>query len=155
MAVNRAAASEGRRGFSLSRRHALLGSAVLAMASILPPGCTRLDLSVLDRLAYALFPHPVLDMSVYSAIAAGFAKNAAEQAERLADAMPGDDGLTDWIAENLGNPDLLAFRFAVLAGLYGDLKVTSKFGYQGPSLEAGGYLERGFDDIDWLPEAKR
>jgi hypothetical protein len=27
------------------------------------------------------------------------------------------------------------------------------FGYEGSSLEYGGYLERGFDDIGWLPKA--
>jgi len=25
-------------------------------------------------------------------------------------------------------------------------------GYQGPSFELGGYLNRGFNDLDWLPE---
>jgi hypothetical protein len=36
---------------------------------------------------------------------------------------------------------------------YNDLSVTRRFGYQGPSYEEGGYLTRGFDDIDWLPAA--
>jgi hypothetical protein len=25
--------------------------------------------------------------------------------------------------------------------------------YPGPSLPFGGYVEKGFDDIDWLPKA--
>jgi hypothetical protein len=28
-------------------------------------------------------------------------------------------------------------------------------GYQGSSIEHGGYLHRGFDDIDWLPQANK
>jgi hypothetical protein len=38
-----------------------------------------------------------------------------------------------------------------MMSLYSDLAVTRGFGYQGPSLGQGGYLHRGFDDIDWLP----
>jgi hypothetical protein len=45
----------------------------------------------------------------------------------------------------------MGFRFAVLAGLYSDLSVTSRFGYQGPSLAEGGYIDRGFDALPWLP----
>ncbi len=29
------------------------------------------------------------------------------------------------------------------------------FGYEGSSFEKGGYLNRGFDDLDWLPEPER
>jgi hypothetical protein len=28
--------------------------------------------------------------------------------------------------------------------------VWAKFGYEGPSADKGGYISRGFDDIDWL-----
>ncbi|MFT5332632.1 MAG: hypothetical protein ACJAUG_003661 [Halioglobus sp.] len=30
-------------------------------------------------------------------------------------------------------------------------KLWEQLGYQGSSIEQGGYLNRGFDDIDWLP----
>ena len=36
--------------------------------------------------------------------------------------------------------------------LYNDPQVWEKLGYEGPSAEQGGYLSRGFDDIDWLPK---
>ena len=32
------------------------------------------------------------------------------------------------------------------------MKVWSELGYAGPSFKFGGYLERGFNDIDWLSE---
>ena len=25
-------------------------------------------------------------------------------------------------------------------------------GYEGPSFDQGGYVTRGFDDLDWLPD---
>ncbi|MGI9344115.1 MAG: hypothetical protein ACR2QV_14880 [Gammaproteobacteria bacterium] len=37
--------------------------------------------------------------------------------------------------------------------LYRDPEVLAYLGYQGSSIEYGGYLNRGFDDIDWLPES--
>lgn len=39
-----------------------------------------------------------------------------------------------------------------LGGLYGNAEVWKIFGYEGSSVEKGGYLERGFDDISWLPK---
>lgn len=36
--------------------------------------------------------------------------------------------------------------------LYNDAEVWDLLGYPGPSFHKGGYLERGFNDLDWLPE---
>ena len=35
---------------------------------------------------------------------------------------------------------------------YGNKEVWPYFGYEGSSFEHGGYLHRGFNDLDWLPE---
>jgi hypothetical protein len=40
----------------------------------------------------------------------------------------------------------------MLASLYNQKAVWPKFGYEGSSADKGGYIHRGFDDIDWLPE---
>ncbi|WP_426179542.1 hypothetical protein [Rhizorhabdus sp. FW153] len=37
--------------------------------------------------------------------------------------------------------------------IYRDRSVWKMVGYEGSSLEYGGYHDRGFDDIDWLPKA--
>jgi len=42
-------------------------------------------------------------------------------------------------------------RTAVL-NLYDDTEVWDRLGYEGPSFDKGGYINRGFDDLDWLPE---
>ena len=42
-------------------------------------------------------------------------------------------------------------RTAVLT-LYDHEDVWELLGYEGPSFDQGGYLQRGFDDLDWLPE---
>ena len=40
----------------------------------------------------------------------------------------------------------MAVRF-----LYDDVETWSAFGYEGASFHLGGYVTRGFDDLDWLP----
>jgi len=37
-----------------------------------------------------------------------------------------------------------------IVSLYNQPEVWPKFGYEGPSSPKGGYLHRGFDDINWL-----
>ena len=44
-------------------------------------------------------------------------------------------------------------RGDLVVSLYNQKEVWPKFGYEGSSWEHGGYITRGFDDIDWLPEA--
>jgi hypothetical protein len=44
-------------------------------------------------------------------------------------------------------------RGDLVVSLYNQRDVWTKLGYEGASWEHGGYLERGFNDIDWLPEA--
>ena len=40
---------------------------------------------------------------------------------------------------------------AAIDTLYQDPDVYRRLGYEGSAIEFGGYLNRGFDDIDWLP----
>jgi hypothetical protein len=42
-------------------------------------------------------------------------------------------------------------RGDLVVSLYNQPEIWPKFGYEGSSAEYGGYLHRGFDDIDWLP----
>jgi hypothetical protein len=41
-------------------------------------------------------------------------------------------------------------RGDLLVSLYNNHEVWPKFGYEGSSAEHGGYINRGFNDIDWL-----
>ncbi len=43
-------------------------------------------------------------------------------------------------------------RGDLVVSLYNQKPVWAKLGYEGSSHEHGGYLERGFNDLDWLPE---
>ena len=41
-------------------------------------------------------------------------------------------------------------RADLVVSLYNQPALWPKFGYEGSSAEHGGYIARGFDDIDWL-----
>ena len=45
-------------------------------------------------------------------------------------------------------------RSRVITSLYDDREVWELLGYEGASYDQGGYLERGFDDLDWLPDPR-
>ena len=45
-------------------------------------------------------------------------------------------------------------RQTVVVSLYEDEELWEVIGYEGPSFEKGGYLHRGFDDLDWLPDPR-
>ena len=45
-----------------------------------------------------------------------------------------------------------ALRGDLVVSLYNQEAVWPKFGYEGSSAEHGGYIHRGFDDINWLPK---
>ena len=45
-------------------------------------------------------------------------------------------------------------RRTTVLNLYGDPDVLKALGYEGESFSQGGYLHRGFDDLDWLPKAR-
>ncbi|WP_104401554.1 twin-arginine translocation signal domain-containing protein [Vibrio penaeicida] len=48
-------------------------------------------------------------------------------------------------------PFFQTVRGNMVVSLYNNPQIWAKFGYEGPSFSKGGYLHRGFDDIDWLP----
>jgi hypothetical protein len=47
-------------------------------------------------------------------------------------------------------PFFAKVRGDMITALYNQPEVWAKFGYEGPSAPLGGYLHRGFNDIDWL-----
>ena len=44
-------------------------------------------------------------------------------------------------------------RSECITSIYNNPDVWKVLGYEGPSAELGGYINRGFSDINWLKEA--
>ncbi len=45
-------------------------------------------------------------------------------------------------------------RRTAVVHLYNDAQMWEALGYEGPSFDKGGYVDRGFDDLDWLPSPR-
>lgn len=51
-------------------------------------------------------------------------------------------------------PFFVLVRSQTVATMYSDREVWQLLGYEGESSDKGGYLHRGFNDLDWLPEPR-
>lgn len=45
-------------------------------------------------------------------------------------------------------------RRTTVLNFYDDPEVWDCLGYEGPSFDKGGYINRGFNDLDWLPDPR-
>lgn len=48
------------------------------------------------------------------------------------------------------DPFFQKIRSGLITGLYNNKEVWPIFGYEGESFSKGGYINRGFNDLDWL-----
>ena len=162
----------------LSRRRFILtavaaSSVIAAPQRWLPGNTARADSATspeLTQLARQLFPHSGLASDVYADVAqsvfGAFVANAAtaqllDVADAALDARVGGDWMEvdeDRQLAALKSIESEAFFAAILAALrgafYSHPKVWVHIDYPGSSKEYGGYKNRGFDDIDWLPEVE-
>jgi len=132
---------------------------------------TNLDPHTAETLvgvAYEMFPHEQLGIEYYAAVVASLdGESAHDQALRqlLTDGVAKLDSLhgMHWIDLSEGGrvaalksiettPFFTTMRTKTIAALYGNPVVYQMFDYGGPSVEFGGYIDRGFDDIGWLPK---
>lgn len=128
--------------------------------------------ATLVKMARDLYPHDSLPDGYYeTAVAAIGEKLAADKATAtlLADGVAALDkaAVTKFgkpytaIADEADRVSLLksiettpfftSMRGEMIAVFYNQQEVWTKLGYEGSSAEHGGYIHRGFDDIDWLP----
>lgn len=52
--------------------------------------------------------------------------------------------------EKAKSPIFTTMRSGMVTALYNQEEMWPKLGYEGSSAEKGGYIHRGFDDVDWL-----
>lgn len=136
-----------------------------AMATTsLDPHTTR----TLLVMTYDLFPHPMLGTEYYAKVVDQLDKAAAEDrairtlfAEGVTglDAAHGirfidlSEGTREEVLRGIEKtPFFTTVRSKTIVGLYTNPLVYQMFGYGGPSVQLGGYIDRGFDDIGWLPK---
>ena len=118
--------------------------------------------------ARTLYPHDGLPERVYRRVILHFdrmaahapaaAQSFAEFVDRVDTAMPlpfRDLSESYRVSVLKGLEESAAFRLvqrSTVRFLYDDVEVWQAFGYEGASVHLGGYVKRGFNDLDWLPE---
>lgn len=65
------------------------------------------------------------------------------------------DERTSLIAIQQNTPFFGFLRWTTTEIVMRDPVLWERLGYEGSAIEHGGYIHRGFDDIDWLPQATR
>jgi hypothetical protein len=133
------------------------------------PETAALDTSTMATItvvARAMYPHEALPDSVYARVGARLAEAAAEDPVTARMVEEGVDALNrgrpfaglsaeEKVAELkaiAGSDFFELVRSTAVAEVYADERTWQLVGYEGPSFEKGGYIDRGFDDLDWLPD---
>jgi hypothetical protein len=117
--------------------------------------------TLLTRMVRAMFPHDRFGDGPYERTADSILEAAADDVRLRAQL---DQGLRDLDALGGATLEVLhgtssteffeAVRAKTILTLYNDPEVWAILGWEGESFSQGGYLERGFDDLDWLPDPR-
>lgn len=161
-----------RRGFiRLAIQHTVLTSAAVSM---LPSGLQASEpgsddySAIFSEMAKDILPHDDFPSHLYTKIADSIEKDMLASADIRTMVETGVERLqrmhsnTSWeeldtktrieVLEKIQNDPLFFYlRNQVVTIFYQDPDVWEIIGYGGSSIEHGGYLNRGFNDISWLP----
>ncbi len=124
----------------------------------------------LTRIIRVAFPHPKIPDGPYERMADKIITEADDSTwfrvaltqglltldsltkEHFLD-LPEDRTLA--VLKRIGDLEFFGFiRRTTVLNFYDDPEVWAVLGYEGESFDKGGYLKRGFNDLDWLPEAR-
>ncbi len=162
---------------SLRRRRMLLAISQLALAASLAacgnadktvaPGATGdSDLELLASVAYDLFPYPGLQADLYVQVSEHLLKAGNPVITAGLQQLRTAVGAVAWkqvdeakrlavLTELQTSAFFAALRAGALEVLYRSPEMFDLVGYGGSAIEKGGYINRGFADIDWLPAATK
>lgn len=127
---------------------------------------SRQAMAAITAAARIMYPHDALPDDVYARVS-----------ERLAEAARGDSGTARTIQDGVaalnggqtfaelpadeqlkvlkgieGSDFFELVRSTAVIEVYSDQRTWQLVGYEGPSFDKGGYINRGFNDLDWLPD---
>ena len=164
----------------LSRRNVLKTGAAIAAIAPMAGGASAQAMAVsadtfatLVKMARDLYPHDQLADSYYAKVMSGL-DAAAKDDPAKKDMLEKGVALLNGLSERMGHglyavaaneADRVAVlkevekqdagffgavRGSLVTGLYNNPEVWPVFGYEGESAGKGGYIDRGFNDINWL-----
>jgi hypothetical protein len=167
-----------RRGF-LTRSAAAVaavaasGGRVVAEAPDFQGSMKTEEVATLVKFTRDLFPHDRLDDSFYQRAVKPLEEEAAKDGAIRQLLVYGLSRLNQWARQSAGKPyaeieeeeervalikrlevdqsDFFTKVYSTtIVSLYNQPEVWPRFGYEGPSSAKGGYLHRGFNDLNWL-----
>ncbi len=168
-----------RRQFLCHSGKALAGVVVASsgvVSLVFPATGWSAPLAVLDEhesktllhMTRLLYPHDAVEDKFYAVVVKALdtdASTAEDKAQQLKEGVKNLDKLangnwrelsTDKRNTMLKNIEGTAFfeqvRSKCITGIYNNKELWPHFGYEGASAKHGGYINRGFNDLDWLPE---
>jgi hypothetical protein len=123
-------------------------------------------MAAITAAARTMYPHDALPDDVYARVG-----------DRLAEVARGDSGAARMIKDGVsalnrgrvfaelsaderlqalkrveGSDFFELVRSTAIGVVYSDERTWQLCGYEGPSFDKGGYIDRGFNDLDWLPD---
>jgi len=124
------------------------------------------EAAMLVRMARATYPHDMLDDAIYGKVVYALDEKAAADPALLRSLQEGaatlkskkfdaldEAGQEAVLREIETSAPFQAVRGECITGIYNNPDVWKVLGYEGASAELGGYINRGFSDIDWLQDA--
>ncbi|MEM7056147.1 MAG: hypothetical protein AAF557_01035 [Pseudomonadota bacterium] len=161
----------------LSRRSLLLGSASVAVIgsaafgtqvrAAIDVGSDAESQALLLRMVRVMYPHAQFPDAPYVRSCESIRSDAKGS---IGVSLMFADGLADLSAAGFGDMDDAAalahlksiedtpffgfVRSKAVVVLYNDPEVWGILGYEGASFDQGGYIDRGFNDLDWLPDPR-
>lgn len=150
--------------------NAMLGGASFAASKVLDEA----QGASLLRMIEDIYPHPdLLQRTHYEAIAATVMQNAEADADAAKDLIDGlaridakarelfgttyveieDADAREGLLRHFQNDGFFqGVRWTAYFGIYNNKDLWPLFGYEGSSVEYGGYIDRGFSDITFVPQ---
>ncbi len=124
------------------------------------------EMAALLQMARDIYPHDQVADRFYAVAVKGYdaeenkalvaegvaALNAAAKAQGHADyvSIGWEDDRVKVLQAIEASVFFQTVRAGLVTGLYNQKEVWPIFGYEGESFSKGGYIDRGFNDIDWL-----
>lgn len=161
-----------------NRRRVLLGSVSAAIVATgfspaafadfsLDLGQDEASRKLLVRMVRVMYPHQRFTEAPYErTVDAVLAASSGSPAQKVAFAAAVHDLRQSGFAEMEeaaalahlkgieATPFFQMIRSTAVVTLYDDPEVWELLGYEGPSFDKGGYINRGFNDLDWLPDPR-
>ena len=161
-----------------TRRNFLLGTASSsAVASIfgavniaeakIVAGSSAIDRKLIFKMIRTLYPHASFPDGPYERTTDDVINKGNSDAGKMIMMRDGLRDLADASFQGLSFKNATSYlksiegsaffnhvRGTSVVTLYNDKEVWDILGYEGASFDKGGYINRGFNDLDWLPEPR-